>query len=138
MAMPSMRQLTAPLPEEAVGVGAKWQTKYRIKQNGMEVQQTADNELVAIKGNVAKVRTQLTQTADRQPMSPPGLPAGATVELIQLKSTGSGDSEVDLTKLMPQSGQMQLKSNTKAHIKMQGQEQDMSTDLELTVDVKKR
>ncbi len=134
----SMRQLTAPLPDEAIGVGAKWQTKYRIKQNGMEVQQTADNELVSVKGNVAKVKTVLTQTADRQPMTPPGLPAGATVELIELRSTGSGESEVDLTKLMPSSGSMQLKSNTKSHIKMSGQEQDMTTDLDLTVDVKKR
>jgi hypothetical protein len=134
----SMRQLTAPLPDEAIGVGAKWQTKYRIKQNGMEVQQTADNELVALKGNVASVKTILTQTADRQAMNPPGLPAGATVELIELKSTGSGDSQVDLGKLMPQSAQMQLKSNTKSHIKMSGQEQDMTTDLDLSVDVKKR
>jgi hypothetical protein len=133
-----MRQLTAPLPDEAIGVGAKWQTKYRIKQNGMEVQQTADNELVALKGNVASVKTILTQTADRQAMNPPGLPAGATVELIELKSTGSGDSQVDLGKLMPQSAQMQLKSNTKSHIKMSGQEQDMTTDLDLSVDVKKR
>ncbi|HKA90312.1 MAG TPA: DUF6263 family protein [Haliangiales bacterium] len=134
----SMRQLTAPLPDEAVGVGAKWQTKYRIKQNGMEVQQTADNELVSVSGNVAKVKTTLKQTADRQPMNPPGLPAGASVELIELKSSGSGLSEVDLTKLMPTSGSMQLKSNTKAHIKMSGQEQDMATDLDMTVDVKKR
>jgi hypothetical protein len=41
----ALRQFSAPLPEEPVGAGARWDTSTRITQAGMTMQQVGHNEL---------------------------------------------------------------------------------------------
>ena len=41
-------QLVAPLPEEAVGPGARWEAKTPLKSQGMTMDQTATYELVTV------------------------------------------------------------------------------------------
>ena len=46
----SFSSVAAPLPEEAVGPGARWEVKMPIKSQGMTIDQTATYELVSLEG----------------------------------------------------------------------------------------
>ena len=47
----SVNELSTPLPEEAVGVGAKWQVTQEVEANGMRITQTIEHELKELEGD---------------------------------------------------------------------------------------
>jgi len=62
----SMTQAAAPLPEEAVGAGARWSVAMRIKSPAMSLDQTANYVLNKLDGDRAEATLDLVQTAPRQ------------------------------------------------------------------------
>jgi hypothetical protein len=71
----SFAQLSAPVPEEAVGVGAKWETKTRLAVNGPVIDQTATMTVVALAGNKATLDVKLVQTGKPQKFTANGITA---------------------------------------------------------------
>jgi hypothetical protein len=133
----SLRQLSSPFPEEAVGRGARWDTTFRITQNGLTLDQVVHVELAALDGNRGRMNLTLTQTAPAQTMSPPGLPAGVTMRLVSLASSGSGENHFDVTAPVPTSATMAMKMNMANRIESPGgkaQEMKMSMDMSMTMD----
>ncbi len=100
-------QLTVPLPEEAVGVGAKWEVKVPIQSHGVKVDQTATYELVSVEGDNLKIKSTSTQRAANQKMDNPIMP-GMKVDLTKWTGKGSSELAIDAGKLMPSSGTMEL------------------------------
>ncbi|MGI9012872.1 MAG: DUF6263 family protein, partial [Phycisphaerales bacterium] len=86
----TMGQMSAPFPVEPVGVGGKWEVTQKIEVNGMKIKQTAVYELVSLNGHVAEMKVTITQSADAQNFSPPGVPAGTTIQLKKMVSEGGG------------------------------------------------
>jgi hypothetical protein len=109
----SMDQLSSPLPEEAVGVGAKWELIQTLTQNGI--------------------------TADRQNATMPNLPPGVKAELLSLNSTGDGEITFDLSGLLPHKAHTAIKTSSSFSMEQGGQKQQMSldADLEMTLEKKK-
>jgi hypothetical protein len=105
----SFAQLSAPVPEEAVGVGAKWETKTRLAVNGPVIDQTATMTVVALAGNKATLDIKLVQTAKPQKFTANGIAA----DLVSYAATGSGRSVFDFVGLMPTKAEMGMKSNMK-------------------------
>ena len=95
-------RMSTPLPAGAVGEGARWKLHQTLVQNGVELRQETLFELVELDGDRCKLKSTVTQTGARQPMSVPGMPAGA-VELMGLQSAGAGELELDLARLVPNS-----------------------------------
>lgn len=95
----SIEQMSAPLPEEAVGKGAKWQTTMPIEMNGMKLTQIVRYTVKEIKGDKLVVDILIDQDAEEQQFSPPGVPA--TVTLKSLETTGTATAEVTLSTLVP-------------------------------------
>ena len=56
-------QLVTPLPEEAVGVGAKWEVKAPVQSHSIKIDQTANYELVSVEGEQLKTKSTSTQRA---------------------------------------------------------------------------
>ena len=83
----SFASLAAPLPEEAVGPGAKWEVRMPIKSQGMTIDQTATYELVSIEGESLTTKSTITQHAANQKIENPAMP-GLKVDLT--KMTGNG------------------------------------------------
>ena len=132
----SMQQMSAPLPEEPVGVGAKWSVETPINQNGLSITQIATYTLRKIDGDVADLDVELKQTAAAQDVEAPGMPKGA-VKLTSLSSSGTGTATVALNRLVPMSSTM--KSSTEMNLTMSmgaGEPQAMKQKIDLDMSLK--
>lgn len=123
----SIGQMSAPLPEQAVGVGAKWETSTTISQNGMKLKQVATTEVIGIDGNIATLSIKLQQSADRQKVTSNGM----TVDLESLTGSGGGETTIDLGKIVPATAKMSLRSDMK--MKAGGQSMAMGFDVVMTM-----
>jgi hypothetical protein len=133
----SFSSSSTPLPEEAVGPGAKWEYKTRIKSQGMTIDQTLGCELVAIEGDRITLRTTLTQNAANQKIQNPAMP-GLKVDLNKMTGIGTGSSTYDLTHLMPVTGKLDEKIgiNMGMNVGQQKQAMDMKMDMSVTLESK--
>lgn len=136
----SLKQISSPVPVEAVGVGAKWQVPTSVMTNGMTVNQTATYELVDLKDNVATMQVSIKQQADAQKIAPPGLPADASMDLKSLDTQGNGKVTRALNQIMPISSTVAVRSNTEMSVKEPGSQKEttmgMNTAMELTLESK--
>lgn len=128
----SFSSIAAPLPEEAVGPGARWEAKIPIKSQGMTIDQTSTCELVSIEGERATTKSTFTQRASNQKIESPAMP-GLKVDLNKMLGTGTGQSTFDLGKLLPVAGTTDLHSETDMAMNMGGQKQPISTKMDLNV-----
>jgi hypothetical protein len=113
-------QMAVPLPEEAIGVGAKWQVEETITQDGIQVRQKTYYELLAMDGPRLSIRTQTVQSAEQQTAAVPGLPSGVTAKILSLRGAGAGETEIDLRRLVPGSAREELETDVSFAI-VQGQ-----------------
>ena len=103
------------LPEEAVGSGAKWESKTLFTTNGMDMAQTATFQLTSAEGD----HISISKTADftvkgspqkiQQSSTPAMMPFGS----MDLKGTLKGTSALDLSKVIPMqsTGDLELAMN---------------------------
>ena len=93
----------APLPEEPVGKGAKWEHVSPLKSDAISLTQRATFTLVNETADSVDLDLTIEQTAPSQEMHAPGLPAGAKVTIKSVDSHGTGHSQVFLNRLVPKS-----------------------------------
>lgn len=99
----SMSQMSAPLPAEPVGRGARWQVTMPMEMPGMKLTQIATYTLSEIQGDKAKLDVTIKQSAPPQEIDTPGADPGMKVFLESLKSSGKGTVELQMTSLVPTS-----------------------------------
>lgn len=130
----SMSRLSAPLPEEPIGVGGKWSVTQLVEVNGMKLKQTSINTLNKIGGGKYDLSVEVTQTAEPQEVKTPGLPEGSTVTLESLESTGKGTMMLDANHVFPIS---EIRSDSKISMEMNagGQEIPMQIDMKLEMNI---
>lgn len=128
-----MDRMSAPLPEEPVGRGARWELRQTIEQNGVTLEQRTLFELVELDGQRGTLATQVTQRAGRQPMTVAGMPAG-TAELLSLASTGSGRLQFDLDRLVPRST-LAMRSDYGVRVTSGGAPQVLETHVEMRIEI---
>jgi hypothetical protein len=98
----AFNQLTPPLPEEAVGAGAKWEVKAPAQVlGGHKVPQTANYELVSLEGEQLKIKVISAVKAAYQEIDK----STATIT-----NKLAGELNLDAGKLLPSSGTMELHS----------------------------
>ena len=131
----SFTQIT--LPEEAVGVGSKWEVKEKQSTQGMSVDQTFTFEITAIEGDILTLRTTLNQHAANQKIESPAMP-GMKMDLTKLTSEGSGTGKVDLSKAMPIVTEMKMKSETSMSMNLGGQNQPMTMKMDMTMRIESK
>jgi hypothetical protein len=135
----TMSRIASPLPEEAVGAGAKWDIKMQIKSQGMTLNQDATYELVTIEGDRCAAKTSVTQTAANQKIQNPLMP-GTKVDLTKLMGQGTGEVTFDLGQIIPPEASVQfhqdMATSTTAANSTQKQTMDMKMDLNLHVEAK--
>ncbi|NJR49945.1 MAG: hypothetical protein HC780_10620 [Leptolyngbyaceae cyanobacterium CSU_1_3] len=108
----SLDQFSAPVPDAAVGVGAKWRVAMPITMNGIRFNQIATYEIVSLKEGTATLRIGVEQQAKAQQLNIPGMPKGANVTLKSLSSTGQGQTLVRFDRLLPPVSNFSLTSTT--------------------------
>src|SRR5262245_44356322 len=75
--------LSTPFPEEAVGNGARWKVTQHPEVNGLRMTQSIVYTLLQRKGSVLTLESTTHQTAARQPLKSPNLPAGTTATVVK-------------------------------------------------------
>jgi hypothetical protein len=79
-------QMSSPLPEEAVGVGAKWLTTTTVEENGMVLKLPITSELRSLSGDAAKVSSTFKLS-------------GKDVDGKWFTLSGNGETNLDLGRL---------------------------------------
>lgn len=131
----SMRDMCDPLPEEAVGVGARWDVHTRHSLRGVEIDQVRRYTLLERSASGAKLKFIVEQEARPQPMRLPNLPAGAKVELVQLASAGDGSVEREIARLIPRSSRLGLRTTSVVSVTAKGRKETVRTDMEMDVEM---
>ena len=129
-----LKNVSTPLPEEEVGVGARWEVRNTLATNGLTMFQKTDYELVAYDGKVVTLKTTVVQTALPQAMSNPALPPGAEVQLERYTGGGSGNMRLNPSELIPVSDGT-IDSTMAMTVSMSGMVQQMvvSTSVKMTI-----
>jgi len=131
----SMRQLAPVLPEEPVGIGARWEVHSRVRAKAMHLEQVATYALAGRKGDVVDEDVTLVQSAPPQTMHLPGKAASAHVELLSENGTGAGKVRRTLSGIASISS-LQLHTETKMLTIAAGQKQPLDMSLTLEVQTK--
>jgi hypothetical protein len=133
----SFANLATPLPEEGVGVGAKWEAKMPIKSQGMSIDQTTTYELVSLKDDNLATKININQTAPPQKVQSPSMGA-MKLDLLKMSGTGTGEVSLGLGQLLPLAGTMVLHSDLAMGVGTGAQQQtmDMKMDIDLRLEAK--
>lgn len=130
----SVNGLSIPLPEEAVGVGARWEARQTVDAGGFKQQQKSVWQLVSADGKSVKLSVTIDATAPPQPVVNPMMPPGADVRLESMTSSGSGTVTLHLNSLVPTS-EMNTKASTTMSINMGGASQQVIVDATTKVNI---
>ncbi len=124
----SFESMVAPLPDEAIGVGAEWQVVTRVS-TGADILQWTNYKLVSRNGKNIELSAVVKQLAASGVLSGGQLPPGVTAEVLAFRSNGTGSSSVELSQLAPSKGTGDVRSS----ITVSGGGQKMSIDTEVRI-----
>jgi Family of unknown function (DUF6263) len=130
----SIENVAVPLPEEAVGPGAKWEVRMSTSAAGMTAFQKTEYELVSVSGNTVMLRVKSEQIAPPQAMNNPALPAGMTMQVEKMSGAGSGTITLNLASLVPTS-EMSQTMDASISMDMGGQAQAMGMSMKMKTSV---
>ena len=129
--------LSASLPKEPLGVGAKWEVKEPLASQGVTIQQTSSYELASLQGEHAVIKSTVVQSAANQTVQVPSMP-GMKLKLTKFVGNGIVSTTFDLGQLLPAERVTQL--HTEQHLDMNagGQPQSIvvKTDVSLRLETK--
>jgi Family of unknown function (DUF6263) len=114
----TLEQISAPIPSEPVGVGAKWTVNQNVSASFMNVQQNIIYEIVSIKDGIITLNVQLEQKALPQQLAIPGMPKDFNFTVKKLDSQGQGQVVISLKKLFPITSNLTMKTDSEMQLLM--------------------
>jgi hypothetical protein len=96
----ALANFATPFPEEAIGIGARWEVRQPIQSQGMNINQAVTYELASLEGDLVSLECAIVQQAANQRFENPSLP-GMQVDLTKMTGQGTGELTLDLTKIGP-------------------------------------
>jgi hypothetical protein len=99
----TLRDLAAPMPDEEVGRGARWEKLSSLASRDAVVTQTETFSLVELGGDRGALEDVLAQTAPPQPLRTPGAPGATPARVESMLASGVARTHFDLTRLVPAS-----------------------------------
>lgn len=98
-----LRDVAAPLPEEPVGKGARWQKLSSLDAKSGHATQTDTFTLVEMQGNQGALDDLVAQTVSPQALPPlVGVASATAARVDSVLMSGSSKTRFDLTRLVPQ------------------------------------
>lgn len=120
------------LPEEPVGVGAKWEVTRKVKTQGLNVDQTETYEITSLDGDAVTLNTTVTQHAANQKMQNPAMPA-LNVDIGKMETKGTGTAMLNLARLMPASATVDGHTEMAMSMNVSGKKQTMEMNMDMTM-----
>lgn len=128
-----LQNVSQPLPDEPVGVGARWEVRSGVNANGVQMFNTVSLQLTAMDDTSYTLKVGLEQTAPPQAISTPAM-GGATASLDSSTGTGTGTAKIQFDSLSPTS-EMNVNTKTTMSIDMGGNVQHMNMAMSMKVAV---
>ncbi|MEO5803668.1 MAG: DUF6263 family protein [Verrucomicrobiota bacterium] len=128
----SFGNMSSPFPDEAVGVGAKWEVKRPVKSQGMTIDQATTYELKSLKDDQANVASTISQNAANQKISNPAMPQ-MKMDLVKMAGNGTGNVTFDLAHFFPSLAIINSHSDTSMKINMGDKVQDISMKMDMNM-----
>ncbi len=99
----TLTDLETPLPDEAIGVGARWEKVARLAARNAVVTQSETFTLASLSGDHGAVDDVLAQTAPPQDFPTPGAGDSGTrgARLESMLAAGTAKARFDLTRIVP-------------------------------------
>ncbi|MBF2026664.1 MAG: hypothetical protein IGS48_07845 [Oscillatoriales cyanobacterium C42_A2020_001] len=132
----SVNQLSFPLPEEPVAIGAKWQASNSPTLNGITLTQTSTYELIDLKNGVATLNLQVEQQASQQRITTPAPVLNLQMQLKSLTSQAKGQSVLDLNKPFVQSATLSMESASEMGVTNPKTSQEIDMSMQMTIQLK--
>ncbi|PIE23072.1 MAG: hypothetical protein CSA62_09310 [Planctomycetota bacterium] len=123
-----LQALSLVLPEEPVGVGAKWQLRRPIQMPQMKYSRITDCQLGALHDASAQLDLTMQFKAEKQALKTVGMPTGTEAFLESLVGQGKGTMRLLLDRVIP-FGTAKITMKLKTVTKMGTREQKVSTDM---------
>lgn len=119
------------LPDEPVGLGARWRVKYALGRGGIYVAQTTTYELVARDGDRIDVKVAVVESAEPQPIL---RGSQMVANLLGFKSSARGVAAASLDRLVIDRGRLEIA--TTFHARANGAEifRETTTTLEISAE----
>jgi hypothetical protein len=130
----TMSRVALPLPEEAIGAGAKWEVKMPIKSQGITLSQTATYELVAVEDERGTAKTSVTQTASNQKIQNPMMP-GTKVDLTRLTGKGTGEVKFDVGQILPPEASVEFHQEMSTSMTTSNSSQKQTTTMKMDLNL---
>jgi hypothetical protein len=128
----SLSGIRAQLPEEPVGVGAKWEVHQPIKSQGMTIDETVTYQLVTLDGELCTAKTTIAQHAANQKIQNPSMP-GLKLDLTKMTGSTIGEVTFDLTHVMPSKGNMDSHTDIAMNMNAGGKPQTMTMQMDINI-----
>jgi hypothetical protein len=120
-----MRQMSALLPQEPIGVGGRWQVTQDLPMPALRLRQTATYEVKAIDGDRISLKVSLVQEAPAQTMQ-------NGMRLTSFEGKGDGTLVVDLARITPAEGE--IRSTNSMSFDMNGMAMKTDTAATMTLE----
>lgn len=98
----TLRDIAVPLPEEDVGLGARWQKQSQLDTRETPITQTETFTLRAFRHNQGTLDDVLAQSAPPQTLHAPGMAPAAQARMESMLSSGEATVSFELSRLVPQ------------------------------------
>ena len=130
------RSLTVPLPEPAVGEGARWRATTELTLGAIQARNVYEYSLKKRDGTRLQFDIRGTQTAQPQSVALPGQQSGVDVRLTKFKTTFRGAVTLDLSRLLAGSGRIAGNGNQTFRVDAGRQKGTVRQHLDLEASIK--
>jgi hypothetical protein len=121
----SLEQISAPIPEETVGIGAQWRVSSSVNIGGINLNQITTYQLVELQDNSFTLNVSVEQHAGEQNFSSPQMPSGAAATVKSHHALGQGRLTQRLDRLMADRFTLSIRSNMEINVKNAASWQEM-------------
>ncbi|WP_106087567.1 hypothetical protein [Enhygromyxa salina] len=133
----TFEQIMVQFPEPGVGTGAIWRDTHALANNGIELEQTSQFELVAREGDLLTLDLQVSRRPLTDKFTPPASQAGAEVSLLSFDSRGAGRIVYELANMMPIAAHTKSATAFTVEATIAGREQQLTTKLDIELKVER-
>lgn len=123
----SVRQLSTPLPVEALGVGGKWQVVNHMTSSGITMDQTATMTITRAEADAVDIAVVVKQTAPEQAIK--GGAAGTKTTLMGAEGEGEGKMTASIASVVPVESSMRIQTQQRMAVVARGESRQMKQDM---------
>lgn len=129
-------QFAVPVPEEAVGPGAKWQVVEKDDSDGMTVETTIEYTLQELKEDSAKAAIEMRVTMPAQDIKDDEIPDDVKMKLDSGSGKGSGDCSLAWNRLLPTALKLKAKITMSMTVTLDGEDTTTKQVIEMECEIK--